>query len=100
MYTIILFIIVWRMNKHKCDIDFEKHTPLMHLKLLVKKKKKKKGNTIQQISDNRLIQYAICSESRFRLRLSLLYKFSCIYECTVVYTTTPIIPVKSSEAKQ
>ena len=25
------------MNKHKCDIDFEKHTPLMHLKLLVKK---------------------------------------------------------------
>ena len=24
MYTIILFIIVWRMNKHKCDIDFEK----------------------------------------------------------------------------
>ena len=26
------------MNKHKCDIDFEKHTPLMHLKLLVKKK--------------------------------------------------------------
>ena len=27
------------MNKHKCDIDFEKHTPLMHLKLLVKKPK-------------------------------------------------------------
>ena len=26
------------MNKHKCDIEFEKHTPLMHLKLLVKKK--------------------------------------------------------------
>ena len=25
------------MTKHKCDIDFEKHTPLMHLKLLVKK---------------------------------------------------------------
>ena len=25
------------MNKHKCDIDFEKHTPLMHLKLLVEK---------------------------------------------------------------
>ena len=45
MYTIILFIIVWRMNKHKCDIDFEKHTPLMHLKLLVKKKKKKTIHT-------------------------------------------------------
>ena len=29
------------MNKHKCDIDFEKHTPLMHLKLLVKKTKLK-----------------------------------------------------------
>ena len=26
------------MNKHKCNIDFEKHTPLMHLKLLVEKK--------------------------------------------------------------
>ena len=38
MYTIILFIIVCRMNKHKCDIDFEKHTPLMHVKLLVEKK--------------------------------------------------------------
>ena len=25
------------MNKHKCDIDFEKHTPLMHLQLLVEK---------------------------------------------------------------
>ena len=25
------------MNKHKCDIDFEKHTPLMHVKLLVEK---------------------------------------------------------------
>ena len=25
------------MNKHKCDIDFEKHTPLIHLKLLVEK---------------------------------------------------------------
>ena len=25
------------MNKHKGDIDFEKHTPLMHLKLLVEK---------------------------------------------------------------
>ena len=30
------------MNKHKCDIDFEKHTPLMHLKLLVKKTTTKK----------------------------------------------------------
>ena len=38
MYTIILFRIVCRMNKHKCDIDFEKHTPLMHVKLLVEKK--------------------------------------------------------------
>ena len=38
MYTIILFIIVCRMNKHKCDIDFEKHTPLMHVTLLVEKK--------------------------------------------------------------
>ena len=26
------------MNNHKCDIDFEKHTPLMHVKLLVDKK--------------------------------------------------------------
>ena len=26
------------MNKHKYDIDFEKHTPLMHVKLLVEKK--------------------------------------------------------------
>ena len=25
------------MNKHKCNIDFEKHTPLMHLNLLVEK---------------------------------------------------------------
>ena len=25
------------MDIHKCDIDFEKHTPLMHLKLLVEK---------------------------------------------------------------
>ena len=33
------------MNKHKCDIDFEKHTPLMHFKLLVKKKKKKTIHT-------------------------------------------------------
>ena len=30
------------MNKHKCDIDFEKHTPLMHLKFLVKINKIKK----------------------------------------------------------
>ena len=33
------------MDKHKCDIDFEKHTPLMHLKLLVKKKKKNNNYT-------------------------------------------------------
>ena len=25
------------MNKHKCGIDFEKHTPLMHVTLLVEK---------------------------------------------------------------
>ena len=25
------------MNKHKCDIDFEKHTALMHVQLLVEK---------------------------------------------------------------
>ena len=25
------------MNKHNCDIDFEKHTQLLHVKLLVKK---------------------------------------------------------------
>ena len=25
------------MNKHKCDIDFEKHTQVMHVKLLVEK---------------------------------------------------------------
>ena len=25
------------MNKHNCDIDFDKHTQLLHVKLLVNK---------------------------------------------------------------
>ena len=38
------------MNKHKCDIDFEKHTPLMHLKLLVEKRRKKLQKNIGEMT--------------------------------------------------